>query len=86
MNSRKLEFFPESRIRLSQEVKNHPELMDRLKYHPQDEFEVLLAEIASYCEVIMHGDYFQEDIDKLCEILYEKLRDKRGAIILLNPH
>lgn len=79
-----LEFFPESYIALQRELNNHPELCARLTNHPPQEFELRLAEIASYCEVILDGSYTPDDLDKLCDILYRKLKAKDSGIILLN--
>lgn len=78
-----LEFFPESRIQLAQEVKKHPELMERLQNHRQEDFEIMLAEIATYCDILLHGDYTQSDLDGLCEMLYWKLRDKRSPLCIV---
>lgn len=80
----KLEFFPESRIALSREVAEHPPLLELLQKHPQAEFEIILAEIATYCGVVLDGTYTQEDLDKLCDILFKRLRAKRSSILLLN--
>lgn len=80
----RLEFFPESRIALSREVAEHPPLLELLQKHPQAEFEIILAEIASYCEIVLDGTYSQEDLDKLCDILFKRLRAKRSSILLLN--
>lgn len=79
-----LNYFPDSYVELSKEVGNHPELCALLAKHPVQEFEVRLAEIATYCEVILDGDYSLKDLDKLCHILWKKLRAKDSSIILLN--
>lgn len=83
-NNVKLEYFPESRIALAREVTNHPDLMNLISKHKQEDFEIILAEIAAYCEIVLDATYTQEDINKLCDILWKKLRDKRTPIILLN--
>lgn len=75
-----LVLFSEPRIALNREVANHPELMELLQKHPANEFEIRLAEIASYCEVILDGVYSQMELDKLCDILYKKLIQKRTPI------
>lgn len=80
----RLDFFPESRIALSREVAEHPPLLELLKKHPQAEFEIIIAEIALYCDVALDGNYTQEDLDKLCDILFKRLRAKRSSILLLN--
>ena len=76
--------FHQNRIDLSQEVKNHPELVELLNNHPADEFEIRLAEIAAYVDVVLHGDYTPDDLDKLCWVLHKKLMEKRSPIVLLN--
>ena len=75
-----LEFFSPSRIALGREVNHHPDLVALLQKHNQAEFEIILAEIAAYCEVVLDDTYTQEDIDKLCDILWDKLRKKRQAV------
>ena len=77
-----LNYFSDSMLALAQEVGNHPHLVQRLKNHPAAEFEIKLAEIAAYCEIALDGYYTPVDIDKLCEILYNKLRSSRSALIL----
>ena len=78
----RLEFFSESRIDLQKEIPNHPELVSRLQNHPAGEFEVRLAEIASYVGLVLDGDYTPEDLDNICEICRHKLWKKRSPIIL----
>lgn len=75
-----LEFFSDSRIALNHEVAEHPELCSFLANHPAQEFEIRLAEIAAYCEVVLDDWYTPDDLDKLCDILWNKLREKRGSI------
>jgi hypothetical protein len=80
----RFEYFSDAAIALAQEVSNHPELMKRLANHPAAEFEVKLAEIAAYCDVVLDGLYTQEDLSKLCDILWRKLKAKSSPIILPN--
>ena len=79
-----LEFFSPDRIALAQEVTNHPHLIALLQKHPQAEFEILLAEIAHYCEIVLDGDYTQEDLDGICRACTKRLRRQHSPIILLN--
>lgn len=79
--------FPEYLIRLNVETSKHPILMERLANHLMAEWEVKLAEIANYCDVVLDGDYMPEDIENICNILYRKLIAKRPAskeIIIVN--
>jgi len=75
------EMFSQHRLDLAQEVKHHPPLMDFLNNHPQDEFEILLAEISSYCGVGLDGDYMPSELDNLCKILTERLIQLRLHVI-----
>lgn len=79
-----LEFFPESFIALNQEVSNHPELCRLLAKHPPQETEIRMAEIATYCDIVLDGYYTPEDLEKLADILTKKLKAKNSIIIL--PH
>ena len=79
-----LEYFPQSKIDLATEVRHHPTLIALLQKHPQSEFELLLCEIAAYCEVVLDGDYLPEDINQVCKILEKKLRAKRAGVLLLD--
>jgi hypothetical protein len=45
-------------------------------------FEDGIAIIASYVDVVLHGDYSAHDLTRLAVILCQKLQDKRGAIIV----
>jgi len=80
--SYRLEYFPESFIALSQELSNHPELCRLLSKYPPNEFEMRLGEIAAYCDVALDGDYTQDDLSGLCELLWKRLRAKNCPIIL----
>ena len=79
---RRIEMFHQNRVDLNQEIKKHPDLMELLANHPQDEFEILLAETATYCDVVLHGDYMQSDLDRLCGILRTKLWEKRLPLMV----
>lgn len=79
-NYKELQFFSEERVILSMETREHPELLALLSDKDVTDFELQLAQIAAYCEVIMDGEYLPQDIAHLCTILIHKLREKRGAI------
>lgn len=80
------EFFPEEYFQLSKEISRHPELVERINNHPANEFEIRLAEVASYLGIILDGDYMPEDLVRLAKIMTVKLADKRVApsVIILN--
>lgn len=78
-----LDYFSDARLELQKEVMQHPDLMPLLAKHPASEFELRIAEIACYCEIVLDGAYSQQEIDKLCEILTKRLRAKRMGIIIV---
>jgi hypothetical protein len=77
----KIEYFHKARIELAQECVYHPELKEFLANHPAEEFELKLAEIAAYLDIVLDGDYTQAQLDNLCNIMIWKLRSKRMAQI-----
>lgn len=74
--------FHQNRIDLDRELHQHPQLLENLSHQPSNEFEMRIAEIASYCDVALHGDYSPLDLDHLCGILYKKLVEKRTSSII----
>jgi len=82
-----LNIFPDEFIRLNEEIARHPRLQKKLAEFPAEEWEVRLAAIAYYCEVLMDGDYMPEDISKLCGILLNRLilmREDNRSVLVLN--
>lgn len=81
-----LNIWPDVLIQLNRECLNHPKLMEYLGNHEADEREIKMAEICLYCEVIVDGTYTPEDMEKLAEILLQKLierrKDNRGLLIV----
>ena len=81
-----LNIFPDEIIALNREVVNHPKLQERLANHGMAEWEIKLAEIALYCEVIVDGDYMPEQMVHLSGILLKKLiekrEDNRGLVVI----
>lgn len=77
-----LVFFDERRIELNKEIQNHPELCDILASQDDREFELLLVQVATYCDVVLDGDYMPQELDRLCGILTDKLRAKRAGIFI----
>lgn len=57
----------------------HAELVSRLERHPVDDIELKFAEIATYLDIILDGDYTNEDFMRLAKIFTAKLQTKRGA-------
>lgn len=77
--------FPQPFLDLATEIKlHHPKLQQLIANHPLDELELRMAEISTYCDVILDGTYTPEDMIRLAETLCRKLEKKRSSIILLN--
>lgn len=81
-----LNFFPEPFTQLNLEIQHHPILVELLAAHPPHEWEIRLAQIAQYCEVVLDGSYMPEDIENLCNILFKRLismrEDNRGLLVI----
>lgn len=71
----KFEFFPEGFIALNRELATglHPKLEVLLAAQPVNEVDIRLAQIASYCQVVLDGSYSLAERDKLCFILAGRL-------------
>ena len=83
--SRELVMFPDELQELNEELLHHPELQELLQQQPGTEFEVRLATIAAYCEVILDDLYSPEDLLKIAKLCKNKLYQKRNkGIIFIN--
>ena len=73
--ARVVEMFTEGMILLNQELATglHPKLEKLLANHPPNEWEIRIAEIASYCGVVLDDVYTKEDFNKLGAILAGRL-------------
>lgn len=85
------EFFPEHYIALNKELctQKHPKLQDILAQYPADEIDIKLAQVASYCEIMLDGAYEVMERDKLCKILLERLillREPEGSGLIVVSH
>lgn len=69
------EYFPEGYIALQKELMTglHPALERLLAKHPPNELDIRIAEIASYCKILLDGIYTIEERNKLCFILAGRL-------------
>lgn len=64
------------------ETQKHPKLMEMLQSPGAvKNFEDGIALIATYVEVILHGDYQGDEIARLCKMLTDKLIEKRTGLI-----
>jgi hypothetical protein len=70
----RLEFFPESYIQLGREIAHHPKLVSLLQQQEANEFEIRIAVVAAYCEVMLDGLYSPKDLEKLADILLKRLQ------------
>lgn len=84
----RFEFFPEGFIALNKELATglHPKLEELLSQQPVNEVDIRLAQIATYCSVVLDGSYSLAERDKLCFILagrLEVLRELPSPQIIL---
>jgi hypothetical protein len=81
-------FYPDTFLHLQQELPHHPELVELLKNHEDSEWQVKLAEIATYCEIALDGVYDPHDLGKIAGILHKRLLERRPGqipIVVINP-
>lgn len=84
------ELFPTEYVELQKELMTgfHPKLESILAAHAVDDIDMKLAQIASYCGIVLDGTYTLEDRIKLCRILRERLillrENPNKGIILIN--
>ena len=79
-----LVFFHPSRIALNMEVAKHPKLLEELEaaaLNMQTDFGEILGVIAAHVGVAVLGNYTEDDINGLCDLLYHKLQKKRQVVI-----
>jgi small ligand-binding sensory domain FIST len=74
--------FPDSIIALNKEVRNHPNLRLRLSKYSESQLTEKLAEIATYCNVLVEGYFSDDALDDLCNLLIDKLRSKSTILIM----
>lgn len=76
------EMFEPRIIALNREVAHHPELMKILGEQEVKDVYIRLAEIATYCNILLIGDYTQERLLQVCEECTKALYRKRTSIII----
>lgn len=76
--------FPEEFIDLNRELEYHPVLTDLMGNIPANEFELRIANVAAYCEIIVDGSYGPDDLINLAKICLQKLQDKRKKIVIVD--
>lgn len=80
-----LQFFPQVFIELQEELTHHPELQKKLNENNYDvtgDFVTLFTVITAHVGVQMVGDFTPQDIEKIAEVVVQKLKEKRTIIIL----
>lgn len=81
-----LKFFPTAFIALQHEIAtNHPQLRENLSNHtdkdPELQFAKCMAEIATYCNIVLDDTYTPERLIEMADVFVERLR-KLGAPII----
>ena len=77
-----LELFPPLALALDDEIrKNHHQLAALLARYPQQSLEVKIAAVAAYCNVLTDGWFLERDLEKLLELLLQKLKEKSVLIV-----
>jgi hypothetical protein len=77
-----IQFFPQEMIDLHTEVRKHPELLRILHEQENKDVYIQLLEIATYCNVLVVGDFTHQDILDLATQCTKILMSKRVSIII----
>jgi hypothetical protein len=75
------EMFHPAKVVLMKEVNKHPKLVETIVsqgFNEREHWPEMLAEIAAYVIVVVDGVYTPAELDKLCEICYFRLVEKRN--------
>lgn len=71
---------------LNVEITHHPDLILRLNEYaienPQSDLVDKISVVAAHLDILLDGVYDHEAIMRLCEICTNRLREKRGSVIL----
>lgn len=74
---REIVMYPEAAIAVDTEIhQNHPELLKLLSKYPSRHLESKVAAIAAYCGLALDGTFTEKDLEKLFQMLYDKLKQK----------
>lgn len=65
---------------LQRELRNHPKLSTHVMEQSKT-FEDCIAHIAEHLGIVLHGIYDEEAVNKLSQIMVNKLQDERKVII-----
>ena len=85
-----LDYFSTAKVALLKECNYHPVLVAQInELGSAADWADILAEIAAYANVMLDGDYSQEDLELLYPQLNKRMTDTRlgaGSGIILNSH
>ena len=76
-----ISLFPEDFRTLQKEIRHHKDLVERLK--TVNDFALWMAEVATYCDVVVDAYYTMEDIANLCRVLTNRLYKKRAGLVVI---
>ena len=68
-----IEMFPPELTDLRIEIQKHPALLVVLAAQAEKDVYIQLMEIATYCDILVLGDYTMEDMLGLCKKMTEEL-------------
>ena len=71
-----VEFFPPNVIAVQKELLNHPDIQEKLAKLETNDWAIRLAKLAAICGIALHDDYSEEDIDRVCGHIMERLRNR----------
>jgi hypothetical protein len=78
-----LQFESVAVIELTLEIARHQPLVDKLSTAPEADFGSKLALIAMYLNMLVDNTFSTaEDVDAFCELLTQKLMQKRSIVVL----
>jgi hypothetical protein len=78
-----LQFETVAVIELTLELAKHPPLVEKLSTAPEADFGSKLALIAMYLNMVVDTVFdAAEDVDAFCELLTQKLMQKRSIVVL----
>lgn len=73
---------------LNVEITHHPDLILRLNEYKLENPEATLVDkiavVAAYLNILLDGIYDHDAIMRLCTICTNKLRDKRGSLLIVS--
>lgn len=76
------DYFPQELIDLRIEIQKHPELLKILHEQEDKDVYIQIMEIASYCKILVMGEYTRDDMLNLCTMLTQKLMSMRTILVL----